>query len=182
MGQDAETGEFLKAFLPQVKESGHKCVLDADGLTWAARLGLLKPEALGENFVLTPHPGEAAKLLGVKIAKVQQDRFAAVKELASKSGASCVLKGPGSLVFCGALGSVCVEGNPGMATPGSGDVLSGVIAAFLARGLSCYGAACAGVYVHARAGDLARAKHGGPLIASDISEALPYAIGELWSS
>src|SRR6185437_13221975 len=106
--------------------------------------------------VLTPHPGEAARLLGTTTSEIQADRFAAVRALAQKYRAMVVLKGAGSLI-ADADGRVaaCPWGNPGMASGGMGDLLTGVIAGLLAQGLGPWDAACLGVGVHARAGDLA---------------------------
>ncbi|GFZ98119.1 NAD(P)H-hydrate dehydratase [Dyella caseinilytica] len=150
-------------------DSGKPMVLDADGLNLLAR----EPHRFDGHVVLTPHPGEAARLLGTTIAQVQTDRFAAARALAQRYGAVAVLKGSGSLVAHpdGRL-DVCIWGNPGMATGGMGDLLTGVIAALLAQGCSAWDAARMGVGLHARAGDLA-AHHGERgLLASDLLEPL----------
>ncbi len=116
---------------------GSKCrlVVDADGLNWLARAGapLASPAARQPSWTLTPHPGEAARLLQCAVADIQADRPAAAREIAARFGAVCVLKGPGTLVAdaAGAL-LVCEGGNPGMATAGMGDVLSGIAGAMLA--------------------------------------------------
>ena len=110
-------------------ESGLPLVLDADGLNLLAR----EPRRFDAPTVLTPHPGEAARLLGVPVAAVEHDRFAAARELARKYAAVVVLKGAGSLVADpdGRL-DVCPWGNPGMASGGMGDLLTDIIAALLA--------------------------------------------------
>lgn len=141
-------------------------VLDADGLNWLAQT----PRAFsGQPVVLTPHPGEAARLLGCDVKTVQQDRFAAVRELAQAYAATVVLKGAGTLIATpdGRV-RVCPWGNPGMASGGMGDVLSGIIAGLLAQGLSPFAAACVGVGVHARAGDLAARVGERGLLAADL--------------
>ena len=146
-------------------ESSKPLVLDADGLNLLAQA----PRRFAAPAVLTPHPGEAARLLDRSIAEVEQDRFAAVRELASRYGAVVVLKGSGSLVADqdGRL-DVCPWGNPGMASGGMGDLLTGIIAALLAQGCSAWQAACIGVGLHARAGDVAAQAGERGLLASDL--------------
>jgi ADP-dependent NAD(P)H-hydrate dehydratase / NAD(P)H-hydrate epimerase len=144
---------------------GKSLVLDADGLNLLAE----KPCVFSTPVVLTPHPGEAARLLGSKTADVEKDRFAAVRELSRKYKAVVVLKGSGSLIADpdGRL-NVCPWGNPGMASGGMGDLLTGVIAALLAQGCDAWHAACLGVGLHARAGDMAAEQGERGLLASDL--------------
>ncbi|MHA6204007.1 NAD(P)H-hydrate dehydratase [Dyella soli] len=141
-------------------------VLDADGLNLLAR----EPRPLSGTAVLTPHPGEAARLLGQDTAAIAADRFAAARELARRYRAVVVLKGAGSLVAApdGRV-AVCPWGNPGMASGGMGDLLTGIIAALLAQGCDAWQAAVLGTGLHARAGDLA-ARQGGErgLLAGDL--------------
>jgi NAD(P)H-hydrate epimerase len=146
-------------------DAGKPTVLDADGLNLLAEL----PRALPGRIVLTPHPGEASRLLGCSTGEVQADRFAAVRTLAEKHRAVVVLKGEGSLV-AGPDGRValCRWGNPGMASGGTGDVLTGVVAGLLAQGLGAWEAACLGVGLHARAGDLAARAGERGLLATDL--------------
>ena len=123
-----------------------------------------------DNWVLTPHPGEAAGLLHGTTATVQRDRYAALHRLQQQFGGTIVLKGLGTLIGCDENQTyICEAGNSGMASPGMGDALSGVIAGLIAQGLSLVDAAKLGVYVHARAADLAV---GGPgergLLATDL--------------
>jgi len=140
-------------------------VLDADGLNLLAH----EPHRFEQPTVLTPHPGEAARLLSASIADIETDRFAAVRTLASRYNAMVVLKGAGSLIADPDGGvAVCPWGNPGMASGGMGDLLTGVIAALLAQGCSAWEAATLGVSLHARAGDLAARKGERGLIASDL--------------
>ena len=145
-------------------------VLDADGLNLLAS----EPRHLNGRAVLTPHPGEAARLLGCGTDAIGADRFGAVREMARHFGAVVVLKGAGSLVADphGRV-AVCPWGNPGMASGGMGDLLTGVVAALLAQGCEPWQAACLGVALHARAGDAA-ARHGGErgLLATDLLEPL----------
>jgi len=149
-------------------------VLDADVLgAHAGRLDALRNAAAPR--VLTPHPGEAARLLGWTVARVQADRYAAAGELAAQSGAVCVLKGAGSLVAApdGRM-AVCARGTPALASGGTGDVLAGLIGALLAS-LPAFEAAAAGVYLHALAGELAAQSDRG-LLAREVADRLPAAL------
>jgi NAD(P)H-hydrate epimerase len=159
-------------------------VIDADGLNnlaAEARYALERLQASRGPRVLTPHPGEAARLLDISTQAIQADRPAAAGELARRSGAVVVLKGAGTIV-ASPENRIAVNstGNPGMATGGTGDVLTGMIGAYLARGLEPWQAACLGVYLHGLAGDLA-AKAAGQesLLASDVVDSLPAALATL---
>ena len=145
--------------------AGKATVLDADGLNLLARESL----ALPKQCVLTPHPGEAATLLGLDTRAIADDRFAAARELAKRHQAVVVLKGAGTLIANqhGEL-AVCPWGNPGMASGGMGDVLTGVIAGLLAQGLDAWQAARFGVALHALAGDAAAAAGETGTVASDL--------------
>ncbi|MGE0387916.1 MAG: NAD(P)H-hydrate dehydratase [Gammaproteobacteria bacterium] len=140
-------------------------VLDADALNLLARAPLRR-----DDWVLTPHPGEAARLLGVATAAVQADRFAAAAAIQARYGGVCVLKGAGSLIAAGdGPPAVCVHGNPGMASGGMGDVLTGVIAALRAQRLDASAAARLGVCLHAAAADAAALRDGERgLLATDL--------------
>lgn len=139
-------------------------VVDADGLNLLATAKLRR-----DDWVLTPHPGEASRLLDSTTATIQQDRRAALSGIADRYGGFAVLKGAGSLITGGdGVPWLCDKGNPGMAAPGMGDVLTGVIAALLAQGLGPELAAPLGVYLHARAGDAAAAAGERGLVASDL--------------
>lgn len=145
-------------------------IADADALNLLAAGG---PPAR-ERWIITPHPGEAARLLGSDAGSVQSGRLDAVRELAHKYGATAVLKGACSLVAAlepggGLSVAVCDRGNPGMASGGMGDVLSGIIGALLAQGAAPPAAARAGVLLHASAGDDAAAAGGERgMIATDL--------------
>jgi NAD(P)H-hydrate epimerase len=150
-------------------------VLDADGLNAVARIPKMIPAILPPT-VLTPHPGELGRLLRASASEIQQDRERRALEAARKFKAVVLLKGHRTIVTDGARLFVNRTGNPGMATGGSGDVLTGVIAALVAQGLRLFDAACLGAHVHGRAGDLAaRARGQVSLIATDLVEALPAA-------
>lgn len=161
LGQD----EWGRGLWLTALDAGRPTVLDADGLNLLAAT----PRALPQSCVLTPHPGEAARLLGASTGDVQADRFAAVRALAKKHQAVVVLKGVGSLIADpDGRAAVCPWGNPGMASGGMGDVLTGVIAGLLAQNLRPWDAACLGVGLHARAGDLAARAGERGLLATDL--------------
>ncbi len=160
-------------------------VIDADGLYAlngldAAALGRATGEAPG--WVLTPHPGEAAALLGRPLAQLENDRPAAVTELAARFNCVAVLKGVPTLVAAPAGGLMYINssGNPGMATGGMGDVLTGLVAALLGQGLAALPAAAAAVYLHGLAGDMAARNGQDGLIAGDVVNALPAALAACW--
>lgn len=146
-------------------DSGKPLVLDADGLNLLAR----EPRRFTQPAVITPHPGEAARLLDCTVAGIEADRFAAARALADRFAAVVVLKGSGTLIAHpdGRLG-VCPWGNPGMAGGGMGDLLTGVIAAIIAQGSDAWSAACLGVGLHARAGDRAARRGERGMLASDV--------------
>ncbi len=155
-------------------------VWDADALFWlAARPQILA--SLGQNAVLTPHPGEMARLLGKSIPEVEADRFAAAHALALGSGAAVVLKGAGTVVCCGDAPESFLSpfAVPALAVGGSGDVLSGLTGSLLARSISPLHAACLGVYWHGLAGRLLSANYPNRgNLASEIAGALPRALTE----
>jgi NAD(P)H-hydrate epimerase len=163
-----------------IAETDRPLVIDADGLNaLAGQTELLRD--LNRPVVITPHPGEFARLSGKDIPAVQADRVQSAAELASLSEhLVVVLKGAGTVVTDGRRYFVNTTGNPGMATGGSGDVLTGVIAALLAQKLAAFEAAQLGVFVHGLAGDIARDDHGEiGMIAGDIVDALPDAFAHL---
>jgi NAD(P)H-hydrate epimerase len=144
--------------------SGKPLVIDADALNLLAAT-----PRRSDRWVLTPHPGEAARLLGTTSAGVQSDRLSAARELQLRYGGAVVLKGAGTVVH-GAVGvpGICDRGNPGMAAGGMGDVLTGVIAGIAAQCTNLDLAARAGVFVHAQAGDLAACRGERGMLASDV--------------
>jgi ADP-dependent NAD(P)H-hydrate dehydratase len=150
-------------------------VLDADGLNACAD----RPQILEQHagpLIITPHPGEFGRLLGKTAAQVQAAREELATAFASKHGLIVLLKGHGTIVTDGSRVLVNTTGNPGMATAGSGDVLTGLVAALLGQGLDPLSAAQLGAHLHGLAGDLARADCGEEgLIASDLLEYLPRA-------
>ena len=148
-----------------VLDSGLPLVVDADALNLLAIAPLKR-----EDWVLTPHPGEAARLLKTTSAAIQADRFAAIAALHEKFGGTIVLKGSGTLVLSGSKSgpSICTQGNPGMASGGMGDVLTGVITGLLAQGLDYAEAAEIGVRLHGTAGDKAAEEGERGLLAGDL--------------
>lgn len=168
IGSGLGQSDWAKALFNAAINSGKPMVVDADGLNLlAAAPTLTKPD-----WILTPHPGEAARLLNCSNADIQQDRFAAVLSLQAKYGGVVILKGAGTLIAFGHQLAVSNTGNPGMASGGMGDVLTGVIAGLVAQGFSLQDAAQQGVYNHGLAADLSAAKDGERgLLATDL---MPY--------
>lgn len=167
MGNTEHTAKTVERFIA----ANLPFVLDADGINvLAGRIDYIK----GKNAVITPHAGEAARILGCSAADIESDRLSAVKALAEKCGCVAVLKGHHTLISDGKQVYVCKAGNNGMATAGSGDVLAGIIGAFLAQGCAPINSACMGVYLHALAGDRAAERLSKrSLCATDIITTLP---------
>lgn len=174
LGRSEQALELVREFIPRLSAPA---VLDADALfAVCGYLRLLKKA--GGPLVITPHPGEMAKLLGVSVADVQANRVAVAEGFARQTNVVVVLKGAGTVVAT-PEGRIFINntGNPGMATGGAGDVLSGMIAAFLAQGMVPACAAACAVWLHGRAGDLAAEKLGqAGLLAGDILEHIPAAL------
>jgi NAD(P)H-hydrate epimerase len=166
IGPGLGQGAWGRAMLAAALAASKPLVLDADALNLLAAA----PRALPAGTILTPHPGEAARLLDSDIASVQGDRNAAARALVQRYGAVVVLKGAGTIVAApGRIPRVVAAGNPGMATGGMGDLLTGVIAALRAQGLDAFDAASCGALLHAHAGDLAAREDGmRGLLPSDL--------------
>ena len=149
-------------------------VWDADALNLLSNAVI----GLASGSVITPHPGEAARLLGISTEQVQADRPAAARAMVKKYSVVCVLKGAGTLV-AGLEGelAICNHGHPAMATAGLGDVLAGVIGALLAQGMNAFDAACLAVWLHARAGEQ-QGQLGRGLAASDLIPAIRLLLEE----
>ena len=176
LSKNPETRRFVLNLIPALKQP---LVIDADGLSLlAGNLDMLK----GAKWpvTITPHPGEAATLLGTDAASVQSDRLGSALRLNQLTGATVILKGYKSVVADAAKYYVNETGNPGMATAGSGDVLLGVVAAMAGQGHESFAAAQLGAHVHGIAGDIARDRVGEiSMTAADILEALPAAFKKL---
>lgn len=164
LGPGLGTTEWSRMLFNTASQVEIPVILDADALNLLAETHHKK-----ENWILTPHPGEAARLLQKTVIEVEQDRFASVRAIQQKFGGICVLKGAGTLIANDSDIAVSSTGNPGMASAGMGDVLTGVIAGLTAQGFSNSDAAEKGVYLHGMAADIA-AEAGGMrgLIATDL--------------
>ena len=170
LGREERTTQLVRSLVNDVDRA---MVIDADGL-WHLGEDLAVLRTRSAATVITPHAGEAARLLGIERAEVEAGRLAAAAALAERSGQVVLLKGPGTIIAAPGEVPIVVEGGPPvLATAGSGDVLTGIITALLARGMNGRDAAAAGAVLHARAGVLAG--HGEGTIASDIIESLPEA-------
>ncbi len=177
LGRDEKTLQVIREFLPQLTVPA---VLDADALfAVCGYLRLLKKSTV--PLVITPHPGEMAKLLGVNISDVQSNRVAVAEGFAKQTDVVVVLKGAGTVIAT-PEGRIFINntGNPGMATGGSGDVLAGMIATLLAQGMVPAVAAACAVWLHGKAGDIAAAQGGiAGLLAGDIAAAVPAALNAI---
>lgn len=164
IGPGLGQSRWAQQLLDRVREIDGPMVLDADALNLLAQ-----EPGQSTHWILTPHPGEAARLLDCSTAEIQQDRFAAVRTIQAKYGGVVVLKGSGSLVL-GPSGpiSVCYDGNPGMATGGMGDVLTGILTSLLAQGWDASTAARVGVALHAALADAVAQDGERGLLASDL--------------
>ena len=177
VGPGLGTSNKVKKILRSLLSRKISLVIDADAINIIAK----RPNALKKSkasIIITPHPGEMARLLRKKIKDIQKNREALALETAKKYNCVVVLKG-NKTVIADPKGNSIINptGNPGMASGGVGDVLTGMIAGFIGQGMPLFDAAVAGVFIHGLAGDLA-AKEKGRLgmIASDLVEKIPYAI------
>lgn len=183
LGQSAWSRQLLQNSMMWAVLLDKPLVLDADALNLAAQDDRFWTESATvqqrKSWIITPHPGEAARLLATTAGQVQADRFAAITQLQARTGTQCLLKGAGSLMaFAPDTDSardsaeqidVCTEGNPGMASGGMGDILTGVIAALMAQGLSSADALRCGVCAHGEAADQAVSAIGERgLLATDL--------------
>ena len=184
IGPGMPEGELGRTWVDAVLAAGLPAVIDATGLTHLAGAstslsmsGLRSVAGAAGPVVLTPHPGEAGRLLGTTAAAIEADRLAAVRQLATTARAVVVLKGARTLICDGTLADDFVwinpTGSPALATGGTGDVLTGVIGALLAQGLPAVTAARLGVWVHGRAGEALATRYGARgVVASDLPDAV----------
>lgn len=178
---------MLWSFLP--------LVLDADGLNNAAGWAKWPSRKEGWPLIVTPHPGEMARLTGISVARLEEDRIGFATSFARQQNLVCVFKGHETIVTDGATCYVNTTGNPGMATGGSGDVLTGIMAGILAQKVRafqgsasfeekrqiCLEAAATSVFLHGLSGDIAAREKGQMgLLALDIAEAMPQALRRVW--
>lgn len=182
LGQSADTAAMTRNLLAM---SDQPLVLDADALnliaTSAEGLALVRRDT-GAARIVTPHHMEAARMLRLTPQEIAADRVGAVKRLADESGAIAVLKGFGTLVAEPGMErpAICLRGNPGMASGGVGDVLTGMIASLWGQGMAPFDAACAGVELHALAGDIAADRLGErSVLARDVIDGIPEAYRRL---
>jgi NAD(P)H-hydrate epimerase len=180
LGPGLGRGPWAKQILSAVlaaRRPDQRLVVDADALNLiAAGHG---PSRI-EDWVLTPHPGEAARLLGIGIADVQADRLAALRALCERRGGTIVLKGATSLVgHRGEVTRLCDRGNPGMSVPGMGDVLTGAVAGLLAQTSHVFAATSAAVYAHAVAGDRCARLGVRGMLALEVAQELRAVLAQL---
>jgi len=172
IGPGLGQSDWAKMLFNKTLNAGKPMVIDADGLNLLA-----KSPTANQQWILTPHPGEAASLLNCTAAEIEQDRFASVTSIQSQYDGIAMLKGAGTLISSADDCAISSTGNPGMASGGMGDVLAGVIAGLVAQGLSLKEAAQQGAYHHGLAADAAVRKKGERgLLASDL---MPYL--RMWS-
>ena len=176
LGQAQMTGDFVQALLPKIREGTHSLVVDADGLN--ILVGMKEwPKQLPTASILTPHPGEMARLTGRTIGEVQADRVVVAQSQAAAWEHIIVLKGAHTVVAApDGRTAIIPYANPGLATAGTGDVLAGIIVALRAQGVSTFEAAATGAYLHGLAGELARLRFGAAgMVAGDVLAYLPRA-------
>ena len=174
LSSDEETVKFVHQLVQKVRVP---CVVDADGLNAISENPKVMADTEG-GFVFTPHPKELSRLMGKSIKEIQSDRIRSAQEAAKRFGATIVLKGANTVVATPDDDVFIIPtGNNGMATAGSGDVLTGIIAGLLAQGMNRTWAAVAGAYIHGAAGDFAAAESGEDgMVASDIMNFVPVTI------
>ncbi len=174
LGRHPDTKQFVLSALRLFRELQLPGVLDADGLNLVAEVPHWW-DAAPENLVVTPHPGEMARLLQCSVDEVQSDRFSAASRAASEWGIVVVLKGSSTLIAHRRQGLLLnATGGPNLGTAGTGDVLTGVISSLMAQGMEPHDAAMAGVWLHGKAGDSLRAELGDAgTMASDLWHRLP---------
>jgi ADP-dependent NAD(P)H-hydrate dehydratase / NAD(P)H-hydrate epimerase len=181
IGVSDDTKRLVEWLIATACEPARPLLLDADGLNVLAELGCETAKRARGAVVLTPHPGEAARLLGVTTAVINDDRISAARRLAERTGASVLIKGARSVIASPA-GDIYINstGNPGMATPGMGDALSGIVGALLAQHMAPVDALALGVFVHGYAADRVAAQIGRVgYIAGDLIDELPAALEAL---
>ncbi|MFH1003310.1 MAG: NAD(P)H-hydrate dehydratase, partial [Chloroflexota bacterium] len=177
LGQHPAIGGLIRAALLRREPLSPRLVLDADALNALAEI----PEwwqQLGNDAILTPHPGEMARLTGLGVEEVQANRLATAQTMAARWHKTIVLKGVYTIVAApDGRTVISTTANPGLASAGTGDVLTGAIAGFVAQGRSLFEAAVCGVYCHGEAGELVRARLGDAgMLATDLLAALPLVI------
>ena len=179
LGQSAWSEHMIQRVFWEAEKRDVSVIMDADALNLLTKLKL--SSNLPKRLILTPHPGEAARLLNTSVAVIESNRFSAAAKIQKKFNATVVLKGSGTVICHKSGGTqkwgICDSGNPGMATGGMGDVLTGIIAGLLAQGLTLKEAAEAGVDLHAKAADQASLEFGeAGLTSNDVINELRYLL------
>jgi len=179
LGQSAWSEQMIQRVFWEAEKRDISVIMDADALNLLTKLKL--SSNLPKRLILTPHPGEASRLLNTSVAVIESNRFSAAAKIQKKFNATVVLKGSGTVICHKSGGTqkwgICDSGNPGMATGGMGDVLTGIIAGLLAQGLTLKEAAEAGVDLHAKAADQASLEFGeAGLTSSDVINELKYLL------
>jgi NAD(P)H-hydrate epimerase len=177
IGRDGETSAMVRRLFASLAKP---LVVDADGLNaLAGDLSVFEEFPADRPTVLSPHPGEMARLCLCSTQKIQADRMRCAESFVRDRPVTLLLKGANTVVAEGEKTFVCETGNPGMASAGAGDVLTGIIAAFLAQGFSAFDAARLGAHIHGLAGDIAANEYGEiSMTADDILGCLPGAFKE----
>ena len=163
LGPGLGKSKWARDLFTHAMNASQPIIMDADALNILSENPTKK-----DNWILTPHPKEASRLLKTTVQEIESDRFAKIEKMQQKYGGVCILKGAGSLINNGSETLVCTAGNPGMSSGGMGDVLSGIIGALVAQGLDLFAAATMGVELHAQAADLAAEKGEIGMLASDL--------------
>jgi NAD(P)H-hydrate epimerase len=180
LGQSQSAIKLVRSLLLKLKPGISSLVLDADALNILANTPKWWRQ-LTDDVILTPHPGEIARLAGLSVDMVQSDREGTAKKFAQEWHKTIVLKGAYTVIAApdGQL-AISRVANPGLASAGTGDVLAGVIAGLVAQGLSLFDAAACGVYLHGEAGEMVKARLGDAgMVASDLLPELPLVIKRL---
>ena len=177
LGRDYWSEQMIYKSLENSQKNKTPILIDADGLNLLPEFSKKLP--LPKKIVLTPHLGEAARLLNTSVEKVKKNRVSAAKRISNKYNSVVVLKSHETLICKEDKIYICDKGNPGMATAGMGDVLSGMISGLIAQKLSLFEAACLGVDLHARAGDIYSKKNNQQsLLPTDIIDLFARVINE----
>ena len=176
LGQERASIKVFKQFINKLQKETMPVVIDADGLNILSRTKIKLPK----NSVITPHPLEAARLLGVEVDKILSDLEGSAKKLSAKYECVAILKTHRTIICEGEKVFVNQHGNSALAKAGSGDVLAGIIAGLLAQGMPTFEATKLGVYLHSRAGEIASEKLSEySVLASDLPKYVSFAIKEL---
>lgn len=168
IGRHPETVQAIPLIIKEARKIGKPILIDADALR-----ALTLAKELLDGVVITPHAGEFKAISGLEAPELWRGRLPICRKFALEYGCVLLLKGHDTIVTDGSRAKVNHSGNPGMATAGAGDVLSGIIGAFLAQGAEPFSSAVAGAYVHGVAGDMVCRQKGFHMVASDLIDALP---------